>query len=326
MKNTLIISHKSDIDGMGSVILSKIAFNKVDYLLFLNPTDLGNSFDKMMNDKMFDKYDNIYICDLTLVKPYIDIVNNDIDLKSKIKIFDHHQKAIEQGLDKYEFCTIIEKDIKKRCGTDLFYEYLCNNNLINKNNILDSFVEKIRLEDNWEWKKYGNFGIKAHDLSYLYTIQGPDLFIDTFVNKLIKTDELNEEEQKLVDDYKKDINKTMEEYLSSALFMVDENGIEFVTLFCDYKYRNDITDYIESIYGYKYKYVVIVALDNGKYGQKSYRSIDPSIDVNEICIKYNGGGHPGAAAVLINKTQREEINNLKKEDALKYIVTCSYEE
>ena len=33
-----------------------------------------------------------------------------------------------------------------------------------------------------------------------------------------------------------------------------------------------------------------------KFGQKSYRSIDESFDVNEVAVKHGGGGHPGPCA------------------------------
>ena len=50
----LLFSHKSDIDGMGEVILSLIAFNEIDYILCTNVSDLEKRF--------LDEYDsgNLY--------------------------------------------------------------------------------------------------------------------------------------------------------------------------------------------------------------------------------------------------------------------------
>ena len=325
-KRILMMSHKTDIDGMGSIVLSKVAFNNVTYLLFENPLELSEKFIYLLEKNYLDNFNQVYICDLSLNKTIMDLINNNLELKNKIKIFDHHQKAIEDGLDKYDFCTIIEKDNnKKRCGTDLFYDYLCNNSFILKNKASDEFTELTRLEDVWEWKKHGEFGIKAHDLTYLFNTVKQEKYIEIMVDK-IKNNDLNfsKEELLIINNIKSKLNKKMDELLKNALFLVDDNNIEFITLFADYEDRNDITDYIENKYNYKYKYAVIVSLNKGDYGQKSYRSIDININVNDICKKYGGGGHPGAAAVLITKNQREIINGLNLKEGLKYIVNCGY--
>ena len=40
MKKIIIFSHESDIDGMGSIILGKLAFKDLDYILAPNPESL----------------------------------------------------------------------------------------------------------------------------------------------------------------------------------------------------------------------------------------------------------------------------------------------
>ena len=66
----------------------------------------------------------------------------------------------------------------------LFYEYLYKNDLIERNNKLDTFVELIRLEDTWEWTKQGEQGIKAHELSSLFNSMSLEEYISKMVTKL----------------------------------------------------------------------------------------------------------------------------------------------
>ena len=95
MKKILLCSHESDADGIGAVVLGRIAFDNFDYKLFQDPNDLEIKFRKMINN-----YDMIYITDLSLMEPSISMVNDSL-LKDKLLVFDHHQRAIELGLRKY---------------------------------------------------------------------------------------------------------------------------------------------------------------------------------------------------------------------------------
>lgn len=158
---TLIFSHESDIDGLGSIVLAKLAFEKVDYVLFPNVKKLELSFREYLDSGYFEKYDKVYITDLALYDPSLTIVANS-SLKDKVLIFDHHQRAIDDNMNRYSFTKIVEEDKRgKRCGTDLFYEYLLQNNLIPKSKKMSEFVELTRLEDTWAWKNSGSIGQKS---------------------------------------------------------------------------------------------------------------------------------------------------------------------
>ena len=130
MKKVLLCSHESDADGIGAVVLAKIAFDNLDYKLFQDPNDLEIKFRELIKSGVLDDYDRIYITDLSLLEPSISMVN-DSNLRDKLLVFDHHQRGIELGLRKYPFTTIIEEDESgKRCGTELFYRYLIREGLM----------------------------------------------------------------------------------------------------------------------------------------------------------------------------------------------------
>lgn len=46
MTKKLIFSHENDIDGLGCVVLSELAFEKVDYILVPNINKLETTFRK----------------------------------------------------------------------------------------------------------------------------------------------------------------------------------------------------------------------------------------------------------------------------------------
>ena len=323
----IIFSHESDIDGMGGVILSKIAFDDISYELFPNTDELELKVREYISNKELDKYDFIYITDLSLQRPAIDLVNES-NLKSKIRIFDHHQKAIDEGLDKYNFSTVIEyKDNKKTCGTELFYDYLVENGYISKNDTLDEFIELTRLEDTWGWREKGEFGVKAHDLAILFNKIGKEEYIENIIKKINKnTLEFDESDKKNIQAKKDEFNKKVSEYIDSILYLCDDNNDKFGIVYAPYEYRNEITDRIITT-GNKndISYMIVVAFDKGNYGQKSYRKVKDNYDVNEIASRYGGGGHPGAAGVYITKEQKEKALKLSTNEGLEYLSKCSSE-
>ena len=323
--NRIIFSHESDIDGMGGVILSKIAFGKIDYELFPNVDELELKFRSYIEKNYFDQYDEIYITDLSLLRPSIDMVNEDEILKNKVKLFDHHQRAIDDGLGDYSFVTIEEKneDGKKRCATEIFYEYLYKNNLISKNDTLKEFCELTRLEDTWTWRDNNP---KAHDLAILFSAIGKEKYIDLMVKKIKNNDmTFSTEDLKNIQEKKDEYERELKKYIDSSLILMDEQNNRFGITFAPYEYRNEITDKI-IMDGNKnnISYMIVVALDKGDYGQKSYRSVVTGMDVNAVAKLHGGGGHPGAAGVNLTMEQRDHSLKLSDKDALEYLAKCTY--
>ncbi len=322
----IIFSHESDIDGIGSIILGKLAFGDIDYELLPNPKPLELIFREYINNKKIYDYDKIFITDLALNNPSLEIVSKDVILKEKVKVFDHHEAAIELGLNKYDFTYIEEVGIDgvKRCGTEIFYNYLINNNYLKRNESLDKFVEFTRLEDTWDWKRKNI--IEAHDLAILFNSIGIDEYIKLMLSKLSNKDfNFTEEEQNLIKKIKDSDLNDIKKYLSKAEYFIDEDGNKFGITFSPYKYRNDLPEYVRNNNIESIKYFITVSLDKDKYGQKSYRSIDKACDVNKIAMKYNGGGHPCSAGVSITEYQKKRLETLSNKEALEYISKCKYE-
>lgn len=325
----LIFSHENDIDGLGNVVLAKKAFKNVDYVLSQSVSNLEKTFREYLETGLFNSYDRIYITDLALASPSLEKVAEDVELRKKVLVFDHHISSINEGLDKYDFTTIIEEDKKgKRCGSDLFYEHLTNFGLLTRTPILDDFVELTRLEDTWDWKNAGERGLKAHDLAILLNAIGIENYIATMLTKVNSNDSeitFTEEEDLNIKMEKLDYIAVLQSFWEGAEFFVDENGNPYAMLYAEYKFRNEITEFVRSLDDKKgVKYIIVVSLEKGPAGQKSYRSIDESFDVRTVAQAHGGGGHPQAAGVSMTLEQKDKVLTLKKREGLEYLAHSSF--
>ena len=132
----LLFTHKSDIDGMGNVVLAKLAFDNVNYVLS-ETFNLQNEISKFYEDGSIYNYDMIFVTDLWLEEPTLTKVAKDKKLQGKFFVFDHHKSALKGNFNKYDFTTIRISDEKGLCsGTSLFYEYLIENGFLLKEEIL----------------------------------------------------------------------------------------------------------------------------------------------------------------------------------------------
>lgn len=328
MKKYLIFSHESDIDGLGCIILGKLAFSKLDYILSPNIEKLESIFRNHLESSKLDKYTNIFVTDLALYDPSLSMVAS-TPLKDKVLIFDHHKRAIEDKVNRYSFTKIIEEDEKgKTCGTELFYEYLLTNNLISKNKALDEFVKLTRLEDTWEWKNSKTIGEKAHNLAILFNAIGIEKYILAMITKLSNNPQsftFTKEEETIIQNKKNEYEELLQSIIDNAEYFIDENNNKYGIVFADYEYRNELAEYIEKISNPQHiEYFIVVAMDKGENGQKSYRSINKEFDVNEVAMRHGGGGHPGASSVNITKEQKETASKLPKKESLKYLADSIY--
>ena len=328
MDKIIIFSHDSDIDGLGCVVLAKLAFKDVKYIPAPNVEKLELIFREFINSNELEEYDRIFVTDLSLYDPSLSMVANS-NLKDKVLVFDHHKRAIELKMDRYQFSTVIEEDTNgKKCATLLFYNYLLQSGYLKPTRSLDQFVELTRLEDTWEWKNKGNFGQEAHDLAILFSCIGKDEYVSKVTDYILSNKNnflLDNNDLVLINNKKEEFEENYQSIISSIEYFIDEDGNNFGIVYANYEYRNELPEYIiEKGNPNSIKYLIIVAMDKGDFGQKSYRSIDKSFDVNHVAMKHGGGGHPGAAAVNISKDQKEKALSLPRREGLKYLAECKY--
>jgi len=302
----LLFTHKNDIDGMGNAILSRLAFDNVDYVL-CETFDLHEKVSNYINTEKIYEYDKIFITDLCLDEELLSLINSDIKLKNKFQIIDHHKTYDNEKYTKYPFVRIkLRNDKGLCCGTSLFYEYLIDNNLLTKSNIIDEFVELTRQHDTWEWKNIYN-NEKARELAILFDALGIEGYINFIYDKL-KTEnkfKFNNIETILINNKKIVINDAIEGYLQKMYYR-EILGMKAAIIFINYEFRNEFAEYLREN-KYDIDFVMMISLDRGVV---AYRSVNKNVSVRKVAEYFNGKGHDAAATNPITSEHKEKILNI----------------
>ena len=302
----LLFTHKNDIDGIGNVILSKLAFNNVDYIL-CETFDINYKVNEFIITKKIYEYEKIFITDLCLNEELLSLINKDEILKDKVQIIDHHKTYENEKYTRYPFVKVkIKNDKGLCCGTSLFYKYLNDNNYLTKNNIINEFVELTRLHDTWEWRNIYN-NETARDLAILFDSLGIEGYINFMYNKLTTEKEFNfnEVEKILIENKKLVINDAIEGYLKNIYYR-EILGMKAGIIFINYEFRNEIAEYLREN-KYDIDFAMMISIDKGVI---SYRSINKNVSVRKVAEFYNGKGHDVAATNPITTEQKEMILNI----------------
>ncbi len=296
----LIISHYADIDGMGSVILGKYYFKKIDYLL----ADNNHDFD-LQSDIDYRNYDTIYICDLGFNDKNLEYCLNHPDLANKIKNFDHHESEVWKN--KYSFVNeVITLNDHLTSATELFYHYLLS--LPNSDFLTTPFfqklVEAIRCQDTWNFEGESDLG---PELASLHAFLGAESFID-LLNSLDCTGDfyLPKEYLAIVNQQNHEMETSIQNYLEKARLVDYQN----------YKIALSISENYRSQVGHallkKYPIADFALIINFYRLTCSLRTDNDNFDVGLIAQEFNptGGGHKMAAGFKIDELSISKINEL----------------
>lgn len=300
----LIISHKNDIDGMGGVVLLKLVYKDVDYIL-CEDCNINQIFINAIKNGGLNNYKKIFVTDLHINDIVATIINNS-NLKDKVIVFDHNESA--KYLDKYDFANIIiQKDGKYCCSTTLLYDYLKSKEAIQSTQAIDSFCEATRLYDIGQWK-LDSLNQTPRNLSLLYEIFGPIKYIDVMLEKLQKhnTFFFSDSENTAICNKKKLIHQKVTSYIAN-MRIKNINGYRTGILFIAYEYRNEIAQCLRKNNTMRLDQVILVALDNRSI---SFRNINPDINVRPLAEALGGKGHYGAAGCYITKNNIDKVSQL----------------
>ena len=303
----LLFSHKADNDGVTPVILSKLVFDEVDYILE-EPSTIDESFKKEYENNTFEHYDFIYVTDLCISHELAKIIENNDKLNKKILIFDHHHTRLD--MNHYSFITVIDsRNGKCECASSLYYEYLLkeySNNIIKKE-VIKEMVELVRLIDTCEWKE--NNIIEAKWISNLFGIYGREYYIDYYYQFCIreehfyfdeKQEYLLEVEEIRIQNY---ISKKEKEIIPIILKEYHVGAV-FAEL-----YRSEVGNVLAEKYKDQYDFIIVINISRSV----SYRGIK-DIDLGIFASQYGGSGHKKAAGSSLPMHLLENILKLIFED------------
>lgn len=297
--------------GIGNIILAKQAFQELDYIT-CKTFEVNKKVQETIDNKSIYNYDFIFVTDICIKEPLLSFINNDANLKNKLLIFDHHKSEIEEGNNKYSFVNIIVENEKgKTCGTSLFYDYLISHKFLSPTSALDELVELTRQHDTWEWKEKFGGNENARNLYILFEKLGIENYIKTMTQIIVTKShiELDEHEQNLIEDFKKDLKNALNNMLKNMI--VHQLTIDHITYKIGftkslYKYRNELSEFILSINNPKDIDMVGIIMEDTT--TVSYRKVK-DIDVSKVAVYYGGKGHKGAAS---NSQENEKFKEILK--------------
>lgn len=286
----LVISHEDDIDGLGGVILGYLAFKDIDYML-IHVKEQTEIVDFIKNSN----YEKVFITDLGLEDKIADEIN---ELGMNILHFDHHETNVYAS--KYAFSTVeIQRNGISTCGTELFYLYLKENNLLKDNALIKRFVEDTRAYDTWDWVKNNN--VEANDLNKLFGIVGIDTYISKMVDKLRNNnkDIFDETDKYLIELNTQEENKLIE-LSDKSLIIREKDGLKFGIVFGN-KFLSIIGNTLCNRHP-ELDYMLLIDPLEKKVSLRSVR-----IDVSKVAESYGGGGHKYAAGFSLNEEKFKSL-------------------
>lgn len=313
--SVLLFTHKNDIDGMGNVVLAKLAFlSQVDYEL-CGTFDLTETVEKHFKDGSIYNYDYIYVTDLCLEDPVLTKIAEDKKLEGKVQVFDHHKTFADPKYTNHPFINVKIGDEKGLCcGTSLFYQYLVENHMISTDDkAIKDFVELTRQHDTWEWKTVYN-NEKARELATLFDVIGCEEYISLMIEKLKEKDlesfEFNQLERTIIDNRLNQIEDKLKFY-SENIHYQEILGMKAGIIFIDYDYRNELGEYFREN-NFDMDFAMMISMDRGVV---SYRSVKDGIHVRPVAEAFGGKGHEKAASnPITNEMQTEILKVLTKKE------------
>ena len=305
-----LISHIADADGVTPVILSKLAFNDLDYFL-LEPSEIDDYMEEKIKTNFFDQYDKVFVTDLCFTDKIGSIIDN-MDLKNKIQVLDHHFTNIP--MNKYDFVTVIdEENGKKESGTSNYYKYLLEhfpNDLLKKDSTRE-LVDLVRSSDTWEWKKTNC--IEARDIATIHANYGNDLFIEKYLNFIKENDTFYyDDTDKMIIEIDR---RKIQEYIEACkdkVIIKSIKGYRVGIIFAEL-YRSELGNDLAEYYQDQVDFIMIINMNRSI----SFRGIKEEFNLGEFAHMLDGYGHKLASGAPLP----EGI----KEATIDYVIGCMHE-
>ena len=282
-----IFSHKSDPDGIGSVIVVSLAYQNTSFEVFPNNRELDERLVEFLSDKEYLNYDKIYIADLcpnnALLKQMASLTSN------PFVVYDHHLTSSKET-ESYSFVHIEASN--GQCATSLLYDDLKGTF---DNETLNTLVYLTRMHDTWLWKEENL--TKSLDLESIYHYLGAYGYYYYFREKCLKNDNFffNKEEERWLIYQNKEEQEKIKDILT-RLVVKQVDGVTFASVYGPYLLRNLVADSLRDRED-NVDILIYLTPDNETI---SFRSIS-GVPVNDLAEELGGGGHAKSASTYLTK-------------------------
>ncbi len=284
----------NDLDGVGCGILAKLAFKEKVKVHYNSVGSLNYQVADFMEEAT--PQHQIYITDLSVNEDNAKKLDYFVKQQGgKVQFIDHHKTAIHLNEFKWAAVTVKYEDGRLTSATSLFYEYLLEENLINRREALDEVVELIRQYDTWEWDRNNNTKAKRlNDLLYMISI---DDFEGRMLQKLTKADRFD------FDDFETQIldmeEQKLERYLRKKRREIVQKPVldKWVGIIHAESFLSEIGNAL----GKENPHLDYIAMINMGSKRISLRTIHDDVDVSQVAGKFDGGGHAKASGCNLNE-------------------------
>lgn len=308
--NVIIYTH-DDLDGIGCAILGEMAFSNIKVNCCSN-SNIDRIVKNDLENDVLDNADFIYITDICPTQEVLDILPTNIS--SKTLVLDHHSTRKSLG-DIYSYVKIITEQFgRKSCGTSLFYQYLTENNLLERKECTSEFCELVRQYDTWEWTVNNN--MLPNDLNILWLLKGNNNFSNETIKKLNNSEhfEFSESEKAIVREYKINHQIQVEKYANEVVYGT-LNGFKCGLVKAEDEYKNDISGELKK----RKSNIDFLAVEVPNKQTLSLRTVNLNFDLKVITDILGGGGRSDTASCPKNSFYEyfnpvKEIAKNKKEN------------
>lgn len=296
MNKICLITHIADADGALPIVLSKLVFQEIDVY-----SCEVSEVDDILHNVLDIEYEKIFIVDLNISESMAKEIDANIELKNKIKIFDHHKSNLY--LNQFSFIEVIdEKDGHKECGTTLFYKYLKEtiNKPILENNCLKTMIEYVRQVDTYDFRDEAEKQI-AFQFASLYGIYGREKYIEHIYQVILENDEFafSEMELTLIKLDEERIQKYIDEKLKHVKF-AKINDISVGIVFAEQN-----RSFLGHTMAEKLDIDIAIIIDVDR--SISYRADKENVDIAVLAVPCGGGGHKHAGGSPLPTDLQEKI-------------------
>ncbi|MEO2075496.1 MAG: oligoribonuclease [Bacillus sp. (in: firmicutes)] len=294
-----------DLDGLGCGLLARIAFGEKVNVYYCSYRNLNKRVETVITNPE-NTEEKIFITDLAVNEDIEKKLNERFQKGKHVQMIDHHVTAMH--FNQYEWAYVNpEYDTGNlTCATSLFYDYLIENRMMERNKALEEFIELVRQYDTWEWDQNNN--IIAKRLNDLFYILNREKFEEEMLKRLMENKDtfiLNETENLLLDIEEQKINR----YIHSKSRQIVQT---FVDDYCigivhAEQYLSELGNALNNLYPHL-DMIVLLNVSGKKMG---FRTIHDDVNVATFAKRYGGGGHPKASgAELTSEAFKLYIENV----------------
>lgn len=305
----------NDLDGIGCALLAALHYGleNIDFET-CKYDDINTKLISYFEAKDYLNFESCFITDISMTKEtadfmasYTDQDTPDFSAVNHIKLLDHHVSALK--LNDFPFCTVqtTYENGYKASGTSLFYDYLRNtypDDLLLASPFTQTFVEKVRLYDTWEWADTQD--LDAKHLNDLLYILGHERFFDSWLGRLLNPAEafsFTETENLLLELKQNEIDKYIESR-DEELIVKEILGYQAGLVFAN-RFQSELGNKLAKLHP-ELDFIAMINISGGV----SCRTIRDDLDLaTEVAGFFGGGGHPKAAGLPVPDEIREMVIN-----------------